>query len=83
MQVPFIAKNQIVLFMFSDDIFKLDELTQRVRKIPGVASADLFIPKKNCFSSKLDNQCNQSFQGIPNTSFSLPNTLIVNQIIPH
>jgi len=49
MQVPFIAKNQIVLFMYSDDIFKLDELTQRVRKIPGVASADLFIPKKIAF----------------------------------
>ncbi len=46
MQVPFVAKNQIVLFMFSDNIFKLDELTQNVRKMPGINSADLFIPKK-------------------------------------
>ena len=49
MQIPFIAKNQIVLFMYSDDIFKLDELTQQARKIPGVRTADLFIPKKIAF----------------------------------
>ncbi len=46
MQMPFVAKNQIVLFMYSDNIFKLDELTQNVRKMPGISSADLFIPKK-------------------------------------
>ena len=46
LQKPFIAMNQIVLFFYSDDIFKLDEITQNVRKISGVASADLFIPKK-------------------------------------
>ncbi len=46
MQIPFVAKNQIVLFMYSDNIFKLDELTQNVRKMPGINSADLFIPKK-------------------------------------
>ncbi len=49
MQIPFLAKNQIVLFMYSDDIFKLDDLTQQVRKIPGVITADLFIPRKIAF----------------------------------
>ena len=49
MQIPFIAKNQIVLFMYSDDIFKLDNLTQEARKIPGVRTADLFIPRKIAF----------------------------------
>jgi len=49
MQIPFLAKNQIVLFMYSDDIFKLDDLTQKVRKIPGVITADLFIPRKIAF----------------------------------
>jgi DNA-binding Lrp family transcriptional regulator len=46
LQKPFVAKNQIVLFMYSDDIFKLDLLTQQVRELSGVTSADLFIPKK-------------------------------------
>ena len=46
LQKPFIAKNQIVLFFYSDDIFNLDDLTQKVRNVPGVESADLFIPKK-------------------------------------
>ena len=49
LQKPFIAMNQIVLFFYSDDIFKLDEITQNVRKISGIASADLFIPKKITF----------------------------------
>ena len=52
MQVPFVAKNQIVLFMYSDNIFKLDELTQNVRKMPGINSADLFIPKKIALPQK-------------------------------
>ena len=30
LQIPFIAKNQIVLFLYSDSIFKMDELTQKV-----------------------------------------------------
>ena len=46
LQKPFIAKNQIVLFLFSDNIFKIDAVIQKVRKISGVALADLFIPKK-------------------------------------
>ena len=46
LQKPFIAKNQIVLFMYSDNIFKLDDLTQKVRDVDGVRFADLFIPKK-------------------------------------
>jgi DNA-binding Lrp family transcriptional regulator len=46
MQTPFIAKNQIVLFMYSTNIFGIDELTQRVRNMDGVKSVDLFIPKK-------------------------------------
>ena len=52
LQIPFVAKNQIVLFMYSDNIFKLDELTQNVRKIPGINSADLFIPKKIALPQK-------------------------------
>lgn len=52
LQKPFIAKNQIVLFLYSNNIFELDNITQQVRKIRGVASADLFIPKKITFPQK-------------------------------
>ena len=52
LQKPFLAKNQIVLFMYSDDIFKLDYLTQKVRDTDGVFTADLFIPKKITFPMK-------------------------------
>ena len=49
LQIPFIAKNQIVLFMYSKDIYEMDELTQQVRNIENIKSADLFIPKKIAF----------------------------------
>ena len=49
LQIPFVAKNQIVLFMYSDDIFKMDELTHKIRNIENVKSVDLFIPKKISF----------------------------------
>jgi len=49
LQIPFIAKNQIVLFMYSTDIYKMDELTHKVRNFEHVKSADLFIPKKMTF----------------------------------
>ena len=46
LQMPFIAKNQIVLFMYSRNIFRMDDLTQKVTSIENVKSTDLFIPKK-------------------------------------
>ena len=49
LQIPFIAKNQIVLFLYSDSIFKMDELTQKIRTSKNIKSADLFIPKKISF----------------------------------
>jgi len=52
LEKPFIAKNQIVLFLFSNNIFELDNITQKIRKIKGIASADLFIPKKIAFPQK-------------------------------
>jgi len=61
LQIPFIAKNQIVLLMYSENIFKMDELTQKVRTIKNVKSADLFIPKKISFYVKwLEKAINDS-----------------------
>lgn len=52
LQVPFTAKNQIVLFMYSDSVFKMDEITQKVRNVKNVKSTDLFIPKKISFYNR-------------------------------
>ncbi|HWP78752.1 MAG TPA: winged helix-turn-helix transcriptional regulator [Candidatus Nitrosotenuis sp.] len=52
LQKPFLAKNQIVLFLYSNNIFELDSITQQIRKVSGVASADLFIPKKIALPQK-------------------------------
>ncbi len=49
LQIPFVAKNQVVLFMYSGSIFDIDDLAERVRQTPGVDSTDLFIPKKIAF----------------------------------
>ena len=45
LQNPILTPNQIVLFLYSTDIYTLDELTQTVRDADGVETADLFIPK--------------------------------------
>ena len=52
LQKPFLAKNQVVLFMYSDDLYKLDNLAQQIKKRDGIISADLFIPKKISFPQK-------------------------------
>ena len=46
MMIPFLAKNQIVLFLYSENIFQMDEMTEKIREIDGILSTDLFIPKK-------------------------------------
>lgn len=65
LQVPFIAKNQIVLFMYSDSIFKMDEITQKVRDIKNVKSVDLFIPKKISFYDKWLEKAIDGFKKSP------------------
>ena len=44
-QTTFLAKNQIVLFLYSESIFKMDEMTERVAKVEGTITTELFIPK--------------------------------------
>lgn len=65
LQIPFIAKNQIVLFMYSDSIFKMDELTQKVRNIKNIESADLFIPKKISFYTEWIEHAMDDFKKSP------------------
>jgi len=52
LQIPFISKNQIVLFLYSKNIYDMDSLTQKVRDIKNIKSADLFIPKKILFPTE-------------------------------
>ena len=65
LQIPFIAKNQIVLFMYSDNIFKMDEITQKVRNIQNIESADLFIPKKILFYTEWIEKAINDFKKSP------------------
>ena len=52
LMTPFLAKNQIVLFLYSESIFDMDEMTQRVAKVEGTMTTELFIPKKIDMPSK-------------------------------
>jgi len=70
LQIPFISKNQIVLFMYSDNIYKMDELTQKVRNIQNVKSADLFIPKKISFYVKWIEKAIKDFKKSPKLHLS-------------
>lgn len=52
MQIPFLTQNQIVLFLYSDNIYKMDEVTQKIRDVAGVAFTDIFIPKKITYPNR-------------------------------
>ncbi len=52
LQKPFVHVNQIVLFMYTDNIYKMDELVRKVHDIEGIQSTDLFIPKTITFPNK-------------------------------
>ena len=70
LQIPLIAKNQIVLFMYSENIFDMDEYTQKVRNIKNVKSADLFIPKKISFYVKWIEKAINDFKKSPKLHLS-------------
>ena len=52
LQKPFVHLDKIVLFLYSDNIYRIDELTQGVHEISGIQSVDLFIPKEINFPQK-------------------------------
>ena len=52
LQKPFAHLNKIVIFFYGDNIYKIDELSQKVHDVDGVQSVDLFIPKEINFPQK-------------------------------
>ena len=46
MQIPFIAKNQIALFLYSEDIFEMDEMVQRASSVENIVAVENFMPKR-------------------------------------
>lgn len=52
LQKPFVHMNQIVLFMYTDNVYKMDDLARMVHDIEGIQSVDLFMPKTITFPQK-------------------------------
>ena len=52
LQKPFVHMNQIVLFMYTDNVYKMDDLAQKVHEIDDIQSVDLFMPKTITFPQK-------------------------------
>lgn len=52
LQNPFVHMNQVVLFMHTDNIYKMDDISDKVSGIDGIDSVDLFIPKTATFLHK-------------------------------
>ena len=45
-QVPFTAKELLVLFMYSDNIYNADTMRHKIKGFDGVALTEVFFPKK-------------------------------------
>ena len=52
LQKPFVHENQIVLFMYTDNLYKMDDLAYSMRDVEGIQSIDLFMPKTITFPQK-------------------------------
>jgi DNA-binding Lrp family transcriptional regulator len=52
LQKPFLHMNQIVLFMYTDNLYRMDDLASKVHDIEGIQSVDLFMPKTITFPQK-------------------------------
>ncbi|MDR3782039.1 MAG: hypothetical protein P4K92_01830 [Candidatus Nitrosotalea sp.] len=52
LQKPFVHMNQIVLFMYTNNVYKMDDLAQKVHEIENIQSVDLFMPKSITFPQK-------------------------------
>ena len=52
LQKPFVHMNQIVLFMYTNNVYKMDDLARMVQDIEGIQSVDLFMPKTITFPQK-------------------------------
>lgn len=50
LQRPFVYSNHILLFLYSDDIFTIDDIMNQINNIDGVESADLYVPKEIKFT---------------------------------
>ena len=45
-QVPFTAKELLVLFMYSDNIYNADTMRHKIKEINGIVFTEVFFPKK-------------------------------------
>lgn len=52
LQRPFVHEENIVLFMYSNNLFMIDDIVRKVHSVQGVQAVDLFIPKIITFSHK-------------------------------
>ncbi|MDE1766671.1 MAG: Lrp/AsnC family transcriptional regulator [Thaumarchaeota archaeon] len=52
LQKPFVHLDKIVIFLYGDDIYKIDEFGQKIHEVDGIQSVDLFIPKEINFPQK-------------------------------
>ena len=45
LNIPFVSKNQIVLFMYNKNIFEIDEIVNKIQEMSNIKDVDLFMPK--------------------------------------
>ncbi|MCH9657896.1 AsnC family transcriptional regulator [archaeon] len=46
LNTPFVSKNQIVLFMYNENIFEIDEIVNKIHEMANIKNVDMFMPKQ-------------------------------------
>jgi len=69
-QVPFTAKELLVLFMYSDNIYNADAIRHKIKQIDGIVFTEVFFPKKimmptNWISNSIKNAARSEKLHVP------------------
>ena len=70
-QVPFTAKEMLVLFMYSDNIYSADIMHHKIKHTDGIAFTEVFFPEK-------DNDANKTGYAILSKNAALSQKLHVH-----
>ncbi|MGH1521744.1 MAG: AsnC family transcriptional regulator [Nitrosopumilus sp.] len=71
LNTPFVSKNQIVLFMYNENIFEIDEIVNKIQEIDNIEDVDLFMPKQFVLPLKWAHKGIEQFRQSPKLHLEL------------
>ena len=75
-QVPFTAKELLVLFMYSDNIYNADVMRHKIKEFDGVVFTEVFFPKNSSDTPSKISLIATSWSANPRKGFDIYHYLV-------